>query len=130
MDNNPIIDVEKLLADFAWKELVEPTCMQRLMKDRKYKLEVDWDFLDISHRVTSSDPSGDVIQRNLCLFRTEFVNESNEAQQFTFKTERTTTSKCDLTLLHGIRRGKNVEFRISIPQVRTTTIRGIRKSQR
>jgi hypothetical protein len=115
--DTPVVDVERLLTDYAWKEIAEPTCYQRMMKDQKYKLEVDWNFLDISHEVTSFDPSN-VVHRNLCLFRTEFVNESNEAQNFTFKTERTTTSKCEVSLLYGLRRGKSVEFRISIPPVR------------
>jgi len=132
---DPVVNIERLLVDYAWKELAEPKCMDRLRKNRKFKFEVNWGYLDISHRVISFEPFleglmcplkkekkqfSDVIKRDLCLFRTEFKNESNEAQNFTFKTERTTTSRCDVTILQGFRLGANLDVKISIPPVGST----------
>jgi hypothetical protein len=131
--SDPLIDIERLLVDYAWNELAEPSLTDRMMKNKKYKLEVNWGYLHISHHVTSFEPwssssplsgqrgdakSDSVVKRDLCLFRTEFKNESNEAQNFTFKTERTTTSRCEITLLQGLRMGTNVDVKISIPAVR------------
>ena len=56
-------------------------------------------------------------QRELCLFRTEFVNSSTLPQYFTFKTERTTTSRCDISLQRGFRIGATVDVRIALPVV-------------
>jgi hypothetical protein len=123
-----VVDIEHLLVKYAWTELAEPTCLDRLMKTRKYKLEVNWAYFDISHQVTSFKPrprdisvlsdSPPVVRRNLCLFRTEFKNASSEAQTFTFKTERTTTSRCEINLQRSYRIGTNIDVRVSIPPVR------------
>lgn len=105
-----------------------PTCVQRLMRDRKYKLEVDWEGLDITHRMPIdvsilTQPSADVHVavsepiRNVCLFTTEFTNESNETQNFTFKTERTTTSTCAIALQQGLKVGEKIDCKISLPKV-------------
>lgn len=132
MSSDPVVDIQKLLVDYAWNELAEPTCCDRLMKDRRYRLEVNWGYLDISHHVTSCEPysgcsmfpkqqpgdGGKIKKRNLCLFRTEFKNDSDEAQNFTFRTERTTTSRCEVSLLQGFRIGTNVDVKITIPPVR------------
>jgi hypothetical protein len=133
--DDPLIDIERLLVDYAWNELAEPSLTDRMMKNKKYKLEVNWGYLHITHHVKSFEPwsgslplSGQrddvrgnhVTRRDLCLFRTEFKNESNEAQNFTFKTERTTTSRCEVTLMQGLRMGANVDVKISIPPVRRT----------
>jgi hypothetical protein len=136
--NDPVIDIERLLVDYAWKELAEPSCLDRLLKNRKYKLEVNWGYVDISHRVTSfclrprdststDVASGDklraaVMKRDLCLFRTEFKNASLEQQTFTFKTERTTTSRCEISLQKGYKIGCNVDVRVTIPAVCITRL--------
>jgi len=131
--NDPVIDIERLLVDYAWKELADPSCLVRLVKDRKYRLEVNWGYVDISHHVTSFRPRprdaasqegasvgkvpADVMKRDLCLFRTEFKNASSDQQTFTFKTERTTTSRCEINLQKAYKIGSNVDVRVTIPGV-------------
>jgi len=133
-----IVDIERLLVDYAWKELADPSLLDRLLKHKRYQVDVNWSYLDISHRVISFKPrkrgladlsvtdSGScnvtelesvVGHRDLCLFRTEFVNSSLLPQYFTFKTERTTTSRCHVSLQRGFRIGTNVDVRISLPVV-------------
>ena len=51
------------------------------------------------------------------LCRTEFINSSTLAQNFTFKTERTTTSRCDVSLQRGYRIGASVDVRFTLPLV-------------
>ena len=121
--NDPIVNVEKLIGDYAWKRFAMPTCMQRLMKNRKYKLEVDWDCLDITHRtpdlssLVEEDCEISEVTRPLCLFETEFTNESNETQNFTFKAERSTTLTCSITLQQGLKVGEKIDCKISLPKV-------------
>jgi len=128
---DPVVDIERLLVDFAWNELAEPSPMDRLMRHKRYQIDVNWSYLDISHRVIAFQPrrrdvvmvddSGDgqeqsgVGHRKLCLFRTEFVNSSHLPQNFTFKTERRTTSHCSISLQRGFRIGANVNVRVTLP---------------
>jgi len=129
---DPMVDIENLLIDYAWTELAETTCFDRLLRKSRYILEINWGYIDISHRLVAfrirnrddQDPRPDggvdkvrskVIQRDLCLFRTEFTNSSPVEQTFTFKTERKTTSRCDISLQRGFRIGANVDVRVSIP---------------
>jgi len=133
---DPVVDIERLLVDFAWRELAEPSVWDRLRRHKRYRMDVNWSYFDIQHRVTAFEPhrldlevtkdgSGDresvVGHRELCLFRTEFVNSSTVPQNFTFKTERTTTSRCDISLQRGFRIGSNVDVQISLPVVSIAT---------
>ena len=130
---DPVVDIERLLVDFAWTELAEPSVWDRLMRHKRYQMDVNWSYFDISHRVTAFQPRNRDVEsrtsgtdggrqcvighRELCLFRTEFVNSSTVPQNFTFKTERRTTSRCDVSLQRGFRIGANVDVRISLPVV-------------
>jgi len=130
---DPVVDIERLLVDYAWKELADPSLWDRLVRRRRFRMDVSWSYMDISHRVTAFQlrnrdmelckaGGGDeealtLGQRELCLFRTEFVNSSTLPQYFTFKTERTTTSRCDVSLQRGYRIGANVDVRFTLPLV-------------
>lgn len=136
MNRDPMVDLDRLLTDFAWNELAETNFFDRIFKNKKYELEVNWSYLDINHCLTKfnirsqqeSEPSGllrprttvdkmkkQVVQRDLCLFRTEFTNTSDEGQTFTFKTERKTTSRCDVNIQRGFKIGGQVDVRLSLP---------------
>ena len=144
-NRDPMVDIERLLTEYAWTELADTNCFDRLFKQRRYVLEVNFSYLDISHRLSSfhlrkydtgsqtglqtgSKPGSPtrgssvleklkskVLQRDLCLFRTEFTNSSDEPQTFTFKTERKTTSRCDVNIQKGFRIGANIDVRVSVP---------------
>lgn len=138
-DREPMVDVEKLLLRYAWTELSDANFVDRLFKNKKYLLEVNWSYLDITHQLSSfkirdhpnclmtSDEGKDksntnvdkmrskVMQRDLCLFRTEFHNSSENEQSFTLKAERKTTSRCDISIQRGFRLGSNVDVRFTIP---------------
>lgn len=139
-----MVDIERLLVDYAWKELADPSPWDRLVRRRRFRMDVSWSYLDISHRVTDfqlrnrdlelskavtgggdDDEEGlKVGQRELCLFRTEFVNSSTLPQYFTFKTERTTTSRCDISLQRGYRIGANVDVRFTLPLLESSRVTG------
>ena len=86
---DPVVDIEHLLVEYAWRELAEPSLLDRLLRRRRYRMDVNWSYLDIAHRVTDFRPrcrdlvtsskaagvGGDaavqpvVGPRELCLFR-------------------------------------------------------------
>ena len=51
-----VVDIERLLVDYAWRELAEPSLCDRLKRRRRYTMDVNWSYFDISHRVTSFQP--------------------------------------------------------------------------
>lgn len=127
--SDPVVDIEQLLVNHAWLEIFDPGCLQSRWRRRRYVMEVNWAYVEIRHHVTSfrprnasspPHPDGDgdtptAASRDLCLFRTEFKNASREPQTFAFKTERTTTSRCEINLQRGYRIGSNVDVRVNIP---------------
>lgn len=137
---DPVVDIERLLVDYAWKELADPSLWDRLVRRKRFQMDVNWSYFDISHQVTAFRPrsrdmelcravtggGGDeqVRQRELCLFRTEFVNSSTLPQYFTFKTERRTTSRCDVSLQRGYRIGANVDVRFTLPLLESSRVTG------
>jgi len=135
-NKDPVVDIERLLVDYAWNELFEPSLWDRVAHRvyKRFQMDVNWSYFDVSHRVvdfkcrTAPDldlelPGSDGAKpqlkgyREMCLFRTEFVNSSTLPQFFTFKTERTTTSQCSISLQRGYRIGANVDVRFTLPLV-------------
>lgn len=149
---DPVVDIEKLLVDYAWSVGLNASCVASMFRDRRYLLEVNWSYVDIKHKVTVFEPRhradlgaggggeatkgsgmikdkdiskvGAVIRRDLCLFRTEFNNSSKVEQNFALKTERTTTSRCEVNLQRGFRIGSNVDVRLNIPSVDSCRVTG------
>lgn len=135
---DPVVDIERLLVDYAWRYLAEPSLCDRIVRHKRYLMDVNWSYFDIRHRVTAFQPRPRVDvqeggqslesvigQRELCLFRTEFVNSSGVQQNFTFKTERRTTSRCDISLQRGFRIGTKVDVRVSLPGVSNHSISAV-----
>ena len=133
-DPDPVVDIELLLIKYAW-ERAEKSLWDRLVRRKHFRMDVNWSYLDISHRVTAFQPRNRdmelwdiealaVGQRELCLFRTEFVNSSTLPQNFTFKTERTTTNRYEVSLREEYRIGGNVNVRFTLPLVSISPFRG------
>jgi len=53
---DPVVDIERLLVDYAWKELAEPSLSDRMMRRKRFQMDVNWSYFDISHRVTAFQP--------------------------------------------------------------------------
>jgi len=87
---DPVVDIEHLLVDYAWREAADPSLCDRLMRRRRYRMDVNWSYFDIRHRVVDFQPRSHldlhqlpnaaavadgqtaelvVAQRELCLFR-------------------------------------------------------------
>ena len=55
------------------------------------------------------------LSRDLCLFRTEFANNTCAEQTFTFRTERQTKSSAHVTVQKGWRVGAELKLKLSVP---------------
>ena len=127
-----LIDIERHLCDHAWRWLARKNWWTTLFRDKLYRFEVNWNYLDVSHKLTQFkvrtngeeekakyDKLGKlqskVQQRDLCLFRTEFTNNSESTQKFTFSTERSTTSSASISIQEGWTVGANLNLEMAPP---------------
>ena len=113
-DPDPVVDIELLLIKYAW-ERAEKSLWDRLVRRKHFRMDVNWSYLDISHQVKALQPRNRDMECELCLFRTDFVNSSTLPQNFTFKTERTTTNRYEVSLREQYRIGGNVNVRFTLP---------------
>ena len=119
---DPIVDVDEIIKRYCWKELVELKFFDRASK---YEMEVRWNCIDKTHKLIkfkvnkaaeNENSLGDKIQkRDLCLFRTQFKNHSDEEQSYTFKTERQTKSSVNVSVQKGYQIGGNLAVEFSLP---------------
>ena len=134
---DPLLDVDRVLREYAWQKGARKSFWDKRCKDKLYELKVNWAYLDVSHRLVTflprrpgglrtgqsqeSTTSGNrdlrdkVLSRDMCLFRTEFSNNTSETQTFTFKTERQTTSSSHVSVQKGWRVGGDLKLKFSVP---------------
>ena len=131
LSNDKLVDIEKILCDYAWEWLSRASWWEKCCKNKLYRLEVKWSYLDISHKLKrfktrkndeleesydqQSKLKSSVAQRDLCLFRTEFTNTSENPQKFTFKTERSTKSVASISVQKGWRVGASLNLEVAPP---------------
>ena len=81
-------------------------------------LQVGWNYVEFTHRIVKfhipRDKSADDY-RNLTLFRTKFVNSSDDKQRYTFRTERQTKSSCSLSVQKGYTLGASTNLEFALP---------------
>ena len=123
--SDPFVDADRIIKDYAWKQ-VELPWWQRLCRGQ-YELEVNWGYLDRKHELkrftcrqmqlpggaVGKDPK--VVTRDLCLFRTQFTNDTTLQQTYTFRTERETSSTCHVSVQKGYQIGGKLDVNFSIP---------------
>jgi hypothetical protein len=109
-----VADAKTTIIDFVWINAVRPTIMQRMMKIF-YTFEMDMTRLKDE---TETKPLEDILTdeqttedtKDAIVSRVKFVNKSDEAQQLTFKTEKSTTSTCEITISCGLKNGESSRF--------------------
>lgn len=115
----PVVDLEELIHDAAWKGLRMPSvcgCRKNPCKKTGLYLKVDWTQMDRRDTVQSFQLApGDVILRPVQLYRTQFRNFSGERQVFTFHAERQTQSSLEMTVQEGISVSGNFNLNFSLP---------------
>ena len=114
------VDIERPLIKYAWDEQRDLNCLERFFKKCTHEIELDLSSLVISHEMDEKivqENLGDCSVKNRCLFETEFKNFSDHEQKFTFKAERKTTSRYEVTVQEGFKIGGNVNFNIPLTNI-------------
>ncbi len=115
-----ILDLEDIIKESVWDDVdYQVSCCadNQKCKRKNLELKVDWRYMSrvdkvvrfaIRHDLTDNTP------QNIILFETMFENKSDEAQQFTFKTSRQTTSNFEISVQEGLSIGGNFDFKFSL----------------
>ncbi len=96
-------DIETIVRKWAWEmfDYTKTKEQSRIPKESLH-MSVNWKRVRFNH----TDPVYDDIAKPKApkaqtLFRTYFSNNTNQDQEYSFKTERTTTSTCDVAIENG-----------------------------
>lgn len=112
-----IVDLEEIVKDWALKmfDVTKTKEQGRIPKDN-LEFTVNWkgvrsvhseaDFADAVH---APSPKAQV------LFKTFFTNNTNMEQEYSFKTERTTRSTCDVAVEKGVTIGQEMSIKLMTP---------------
>lgn len=93
---------------------------------------VNWAKVELVQEEATFERSPNNQRRNLLsetLFRTYFVNNTNQEQEYSFKTERTTRQSCGFSFSRGFSREKEGGITFKIPQEIVEIGGGIRSEQ-
>ena len=121
-----VADAKTRIIDFVWIHVVKPKFMQRMMKNILYTFEMDMTCLKVDTETQPLEDSSTSEQttkdskdtKDTTVSRVRLVNRSNEPQQLTFKTEKSTTSTCEITISCGLKKWGKFEIRIPSSLVR------------
>ena len=118
----PVVDVDETLKKYCWKKLILPRLgmFERISALKNYDLEVKWTNVVqnselIEFRNRNKEKSGPLEKRELCLFKTQFKNDSDVEQAYTFKTERQTKSTYAISMQKTIQIGGSAQVSFAVP---------------
>jgi len=113
--DDPIADIDRILINHA-KPNLEWTLWQRL--SRRYRFEVQWSYVQIDStldlfKIHNKDDEG----RQMCLFTTDFTNNSKLKQNYSMKTTRETKSSVKVTVQKGFTLAGKLDMTLQLPSV-------------
>lgn len=121
-DTSPIIDVEKVLQDYAWREFrhLTPWLSGVLIRRSDYIIDVQWNFFEFDHVTPKFEPrpitkDGFTEKKTVELYSTNFKNDTGVEQSYKFKIQRQTKATTSVTYQRGFTIRGNANFKISIP---------------
>ena len=90
--------------------------------DKKYEFEdldivVNWTKMEIISDSAKFEPKTTGFKNpvNQTLFKTYFTNKTNQVQEYSFKTERTTRQSCGFSFVKGFTREKEASISFKLP---------------
>lgn len=112
-----VVDLGSIVTQWA-KTMFDITKNKEQAKIHRDHLQftINWNRVKFTH----SDPDYTDKQRtpepkSQVLFRTFFTNETNQDQEYSFKTERTTCSSCEVQLERAVTIGEEVGLNLKTP---------------
>ena len=112
-----VIDIEETIIGWA-KEVFKITRSkeQARIKDDDLAYTVNWSRARIVHSEPEySDKKQPVAPNSQVLFKTTFTNNTDHQQEYSFKTERTTSSTCDVCIEKGVSYGAELGLTLKLP---------------
>ena len=113
-----VIDIEETIIGWA-KEVFKITRSkeQARIKDDDLAYTVNWSRARIVHSEPEySDKKQPVAPNSQVLFKTTFTNNTDHQQEYSFKTERTTSSTCDVCIEKGVSYGAELGLTLKLPE--------------
>ncbi|CAH1798688.1 unnamed protein product [Owenia fusiformis] len=112
-----VVDIEGLIQAWAW-DMFDRTKTKDQAKIPKDYLEMTVDykrvkFMNDPPEFTEEQRAG--VPKAKILFKTHFVNNTDQTQEYSFKTERSTTSVCELEIENGYTLGQEVNITLKTP---------------
>ena len=126
-----VVDIERPLIEHAWEKIASPTVLDKVLKDQRFELGIDWNYANFEHefkrfksRPVRDNGPNEVIPKkeSLCLFRTKYENETDRVQKFTFKTERSTKTTASVSITKGFQLGGKLNLNFGLPTVSSENI--------
>lgn len=112
-----VVDLDTVVIQWA-KTMFDTTKTKEQAKIHKDNLTftINWNRVKVIH----GDPDYDEKlhqsrPKSQLLFRTYFTNETDQEQEYSFMTERMTTSTCEVQLERAVTRGGNVGLTLKTP---------------
>ena len=116
------VDIQNVVEDWAFKRFAKNASrkVRKLIEQQQYSMEVDWKRVRFVHDPPVYEPEppkpGSGQLSNHVLFNTSFTNKTEHPQSYTFKTERTTRSSCEIEMEQGFTQGFETSIKLGTPE--------------
>ncbi|KAL4220241.1 hypothetical protein ACF0H5_020649 [Mactra antiquata] len=121
LEPGSIIDLEKIITEYAWRELKRDLRWYDCVKRTDFTFDVSWNFFEFDHKTTKfqlrsgSTESGYREKKEVELFRTDFTNNTNKDQVYKLRTQRQTKAATAVAVQKGFTLKGNSNFKLKIP---------------
>ncbi|XP_046562359.1 uncharacterized protein LOC124271309 [Haliotis rubra] len=128
LETPPILDVERILQDYAWKDFKEKSgpVEKIFLRRRDFDVEVPMNYFhfedsDTILKTKDSKPktkaaAGQSIPETSVL-QTQFRNNTNKSQTYKFRIERTRKATISVTFQRGFSIGGKAQFKLGLPKM-------------
>lgn len=122
IEGGHIIDIDRVLQDYAWRELKRDSRWYHLLRRSDYIIEVPWNYFEFEHTTIKfnlryrNTNDGFREKKQVELFSTDYCNNSGKEQLYKLKTNRQTKASTTVTCHPGFTIKGNTNFRLKIPQ--------------
>ena len=121
LEPGSIIDLEKVITEYAWRELKRDLKWYDCVKRIDFTFDVSWNFFEFDHKTTrfqlrsGSSDGGYREKKQVELFRTDFTNNTNKDQVYKLRTQRQTKAATAVAIQKGFTLKGNCNFKLKIP---------------
>jgi hypothetical protein len=125
-DCGPIIDIDQILQDYAWRELKRDARWYQspLLRRSCYEIEIPWNFYEFTHKTVKFalrngnhiSPDGFKNDKHVELFSTQYENNTAKEQLYNLKTNRQTQARTYVSFQKGFAIKGKASFTIDIPE--------------